>query len=141
MPIERIDHVTVLARDAIAAAEFFSSILGFEPGPRPDLNVPGVWLYCDSSPVLHIVEREDVENCRGALDHIAFWGNGLSEFIWRLESRSTGFKLKRIPDGGTAAGDWQLYFVSPDGARIEIGFPATEPLPYGWESALAVSAS
>lgn len=141
MPIERIDHFTVRAKDAIAAAEFFSSILGLEPGPRPSLSVPGVWLYCGGSPVLHIVEREDADSCRGSLDHIAFWGNGLSEFIWRLRCRNTGYRLKKTPAGGPEVGNWQLYFVSPDGARIEIGFPATEPSPEGWESARAVPAS
>lgn len=129
MPIDRIDHFTVLSADAIAAAEFFSAILGLESGPRPHFCVAGVWLYCNDAPILHIIERENVATVRGSMDHIALWGRDLSGTVARLKARGTAFRLQRIPAGGPSEGDWQLYFETPDGAHIEIGFSGAESPP------------
>jgi catechol 2,3-dioxygenase-like lactoylglutathione lyase family enzyme len=133
MPIDRIDHFTLVAGDAIASAEFYSSILELEPGPRPLFNDPGVWLYCGKVAILHIVEVEDAENCRGCLNHIAFWGRELVEFVWRLRARGIDFKLERNSAEGPGAGNWQLFFESPDGAYIEIAFEGSEPAPQSWK--------
>jgi len=131
MPIDRIDHFTLFAGDAIASAEFYSSILELEPGPRPLFNVPGVWLYCGGAAILHIVEREDAENSQSSPEHMAFWGRELVDFVSRLRSRGIDFKLKRVPAEGPRDGNWQLSFRSPDGACLEIVFEGSEPAPQG----------
>ena len=81
MPITRMDHFTVLTKDAIATAEFYGSILGLEPGPRPNFSFPGVWLYSEGKPILHVVEKDEIPTGTGVLDHMAFWGTDLAGFI------------------------------------------------------------
>ena len=129
MPIERMDHFTVLTTDAIATAEFYGSVLGLEPGPRPNFAFPGVWLYNGDKPILHVVERDDIPTSAGVLDHMAFWGTGLADFVARLKSRGIEYELRRAPDGGPATGVWQLFFRDPNGARVEIDLAANEPPP------------
>lgn len=127
MPIERMDHFTVVTRDAIGTAEFYSYVLGLELGPRPNFPFPGVWLYGNGRPILHVVEKDNVPAGPGVLDHMAFWGTGLSDFIARLKARGIAYDLRRVPDGAPAAGIWQLFFCDPNGARVEIDLSADEP--------------
>src|SRR5262245_45232267 len=126
MPIERMDHFTVLSRDAIATAEFYGYVLGFEPGPRPNFTFPGVWLYSGGRPILHVVEKDELPAGPGVLDHMAFWGTDLAGFIAKLKARAIAYALRRVPGGGPAAGLWQLFFHDPNGARVEIDLAAHE---------------
>lgn len=128
MPITRMDHFTVLTKDAIATAEFYGSILGLEPGPRPNFSFPGVWLYSEGKPILHVVEKDEIPSGTGVLDHMAFWGTDLAGVIGRLEARGIAYELRRAPEGGPAIGVWQLFFRDPNGARVEIDGAATEPV-------------
>jgi catechol 2,3-dioxygenase-like lactoylglutathione lyase family enzyme len=128
MPIERMDHFTILSLDAIATAEFYGYVLGFEPGPRPNFAFPGVWLYSGSKPILHVVEKDEVPPGPGVLDHMAFWGSDLPGFIARLKARGIAYDLRRVPDNGPAAGVWQLFFHDPNGARVEIDLAPHESL-------------
>jgi catechol 2,3-dioxygenase-like lactoylglutathione lyase family enzyme len=129
MPINRMDHFTVLTKDAKATADFYSSILGLEIGPRPNLKVRGVWLYCGGAAVLHVIEKDEIPKGPSVLDHVAFSGTDLSGFLARLTACSVPYDLRRLPEGGPTPGDWQLFFFDPNGARIEIDLPASEPDP------------
>jgi catechol 2,3-dioxygenase-like lactoylglutathione lyase family enzyme len=129
MPIERMDHFTVVTNDAIATAEFYSSVLGLEPGPRPNFSFPGVWLYGEGRPILHVVEKDEVPSGPSVLDHMAFWATNLAGFLAKLDARGIAYDLRRVPDGGPASGVWQLFFHDPNGARVEIDLPASEPAP------------
>jgi catechol 2,3-dioxygenase-like lactoylglutathione lyase family enzyme len=129
MPIIRMDHFTVLTKDAIATAEFYGFVLGLQPGPRPSFAFPGVWLYSQGTPILHVIEKDEVPAGPGVLDHMAFWGTDLAGFVARLKGRAVAYDLKRTPDGGSAPGVWQLFFHDPNGARVEIDFAAGEPVP------------
>ena len=44
-----MDHFTVVTKDAIATAEFYSSVLGLELGPRPNFAFPGDRPYSGSA--------------------------------------------------------------------------------------------
>lgn len=129
MPITRMDHFTVLTRDAIATAEFYNSVLGLETGPRPNLKVAGVWLYSGDKPILHVVERDEIPAGTGVLDHMAFWGTDLGGFIARLKARGISYELHRLPEGGPSTGVWQLFFHDLNGARVEIDLAASEAPP------------
>ena len=126
MSITGMDHFTVLTKDAIATAEFYSFVLGLEPGPRPNFAFPGVWLYNQDKPILHIIENDQTPTGTGLLDHMAFWGTDLSGFIARLRERGVAYDLKRTPEGGSARVVWQLFFHDPNGARVEIDLDANE---------------
>jgi catechol 2,3-dioxygenase-like lactoylglutathione lyase family enzyme len=129
MPVSHLDHFAVHTRDAGATAEFYSFALGLERGPRPDFTVAGVWLYCGNHPLVHIVETPREPGPDGLLDHVAFSGTGLPEFVSKLESHGIAYDLRRFPDGSSYGGAWQLFFRDPNGVRIEVDFPGNEQWP------------
>jgi catechol 2,3-dioxygenase-like lactoylglutathione lyase family enzyme len=129
MSVTRFDHFTVLTKDVDATVAFYGSVLGFEIGPRPAIERPGVWLYCDGAPILHVFEISEVPSTSGAVDHIAFRGSGLAALVAKLEAGHIPFKLNRLPAGGPMAGDWQVFTTDPSGARVEINFPESETAP------------
>ena len=129
MSINGFDHVAILTEDAISTAEFYSFTLGLESGPRPNFNAPGVWLYCENSPVLHILEVSQAPNAAGSVDHMAFKASNLADFISRLNSRGIAYDLRRLPDGLPCGGTWQLFFQGPNAVRVEVDFPASERPP------------
>lgn len=129
MPITRMDHFTVLTRDANATAAFYQEILELESGPRPNFGFPVVWLYCDGKPILHVIELRDIPSGSGVIDHMAFSGTDLAGLVARLKARSIDYRLQRVPDGAPTAGVWQLFFFDPNGARVEVDLPASESEP------------
>jgi catechol 2,3-dioxygenase-like lactoylglutathione lyase family enzyme len=129
MAIIRMDHFTILTKDAEATTRFYGEMLGFTPGPRPAFAFPGAWLYNDGKPVLHVIQRPEIPTGAGVLDHMAFWGTGLGDYVARLKARGLAYDLRRLPEGGHGAGMWQLFFHDPSGARVEIDFAASEPAP------------
>ena len=62
----------------------------------------------------------------GVLDHIAFFGKNVSEYLAKLKARGVKHDLRRLPEPGHAGGLWQLFFFDPSGARVEIDFAASE---------------
>lgn len=128
MTITGMDHFTVLTDDLNRTVTFYRELLGLEAGPRPAFPFPGAWLYRDGAALLHVIERGSIPAGAGVLDHIAFRGVGLAAFVSRLEARGLAYELRRLPDGGPAAGVWQIFFNDPNGARVEIDFAARERL-------------
>ncbi len=126
MPILGMDHFTIVTKDAAATEQFYRDVLEFVPGPRPNFSFPGVWLYNEGRAVLHIVQKSEVPAESGVLDHMAFSGTGLGSYIAKLKARGLRYDLRRVPEGGAAAGIWQLFFLDPNNARVEIDFPASE---------------
>ena len=126
MPIERMDHFTILTTNASETVAFYGDMLGFTPGPRPAFSFPGAWLYNDGKAVLHVVEKAAIPDGGGVLDHIAFWGTDAPAFVARLKARGLKYDLRRLPESGHAGGVWQLFFFDPSGARVEIDFASTE---------------
>ncbi len=126
MPIDRMDHFTILTTNASETVAFYRDILGFTPGPRPAFSFPGAWLYNDGKAVLHVVEKATIPQGGGVLDHIAFWGTDASAYLAKLKARGIKHELVRLPESGHAAGVWQLFFFDPSGARVEIDFAPTE---------------
>lgn len=131
MAIQRMDHFTIVTRDAAATTEFYGEMLGFEPGPRPNFGFPGAWLYNDGKAVLHVIQKTEIPQGAGVLDHMAFWGTDLPGYIAKLKAKGLSYDLRRLPEGGPGAGVWQLFFMDPNGAKVEIDLPASEVAPPG----------
>ena len=129
MPIERMDHFTIVTRDATATTKFYAEMLGFEPGARPNFRFPGAWLYNNGKPVLHVIQKDEIPEGSGVLDHMAFWGTDLKSYIAKLKARNLPYDLRRLPEGGFGAGTWQLFFLDPNGAKVEIDLDASEEAP------------
>ena len=49
----QLDHLNICAPATLLAevCAFYCDILGFATGPRPELGVPGYWLYAPGSDV------------------------------------------------------------------------------------------
>lgn len=123
MPIVGMNHFTVLARDLEATKEFYVGVLGLAEGYRPDLGMPGAWLYARGAAVLHIIGgRALPADPRGVLDHMAFSAEDLRGTVARLESNGIAYDLRRQADSGV----WQLFCFDPNGARVELDFSPTE---------------
>ena len=55
MPVEGMNHFTVLTADLEACKAFYMELLGLQEGFRPPLGFPGVWLYAGGQAVLHVI--------------------------------------------------------------------------------------
>ncbi len=126
--VKRMDHFTILTADLAATRDFYE-MLGLVPGPRPDFPVPGFWLYAEDKALLHVIGVEPGQMPvprRGVLDHMAFWGSDLSGTVERLKARGVAYRLIRAPSPFRT---WQLFFLDPNGAEVEIDFDPAEPAP------------
>ena len=130
--IQRPDHFTIVTDQLEATRAFYVDLLGMRKGPRPPFPVPGLWLYVQDRPVLHVVEVNQMPMPRrGALDHLAYWAEGLTDTIASLRSHSVNLRLIRSPG---AIRTWQLFFNDPNGIEIELDFSETETPPEDWRS-------
>lgn len=126
MPIEGMNHFTVLAKDLAATRRFYVDILGLREGDRPDLGFPGVWLYVGDQAVLHVIAGRPLPaDPKGVLDHMAFTATGLPDVVARLREHGINYDLRRQNQSGT----WQLFCFDPSGARVELDFDASETAP------------
>ncbi len=130
MSVTAMNHFTVLTDDLPATLAFYEAHLGLKAGARPPFGFPGAWLYADGGrgkdPILHIVAGIGKERLvKGVIDHMAFSGKGLDAAVGKLKARGIAYELRRLPGYGT----WQLFFVDPNGAKVEIDFDSAEPAP------------
>jgi hypothetical protein len=68
---------------------------------------------------------------QGILDHMAYTATGLAGYIVKLKARDIKYDLRRVPEGGYAAGIWQVFFNDPNGAKVELDFAKEETAPAG----------
>lgn len=61
----------------------------------------------------------------GVIDHVAFSATNLADTTATLKARGIGYTLRRQP----ATNEWQLFCHDPNGARLELDFPASEQPP------------
>ena len=131
MPIQRMDHFTVVT-DRLAETVQFYRQLGLRDGARPDFGVPGAWLYAGERPLLHLIEVEKMpQPRRGALDHIAYWAEGLLVTTQWLDSRGLRHRIIRTPRPFRM---WQLFCEDPNGVEVELDFDAAETAPEDWRT-------
>ena len=104
MPIDRMDHFTILTTNTEETVAFYYDVLGLTPGPRPDFSFPGAWLYNGGKAILHVVEKAVIPEGGGVLDHIAFWGTDVPAYLAKLKARGVKYNLRRLPQSGHAAG-------------------------------------
>ena len=123
MSVTEMQHVLVLSDDIEATRDFYCRVVGLRVGERPPLEFPGYWLYADSTPCLHIAERQSYcahvarlgMGANGPVDHIAFNGTDYDELTDRLERNSVAAIRNDVPGGPR-----QLFIEDPNGVRVEI---------------------
>ncbi len=124
--ILRPDHFTIVTDDLAVTEAFYTNILGFSVGPRPDFKFPGLWLYANELAILHVMQVDNMPSPRrGVLDHMAFRGENINAFLRKLKSAGLAYSLKPTPAPWV---QWQVFFEDPNGAVVEVDFDGTETL-------------
>jgi catechol 2,3-dioxygenase-like lactoylglutathione lyase family enzyme len=123
MAVAGMNHFTILTDDVDNTVRFYGELLGLEPGPRPKLNFPGAWLYADGQPILHVIGGRPTSELKpGVIDHMAFSGKDLAATLSALKDHGVEYDCRQQ----TGTGLWQVFFFDPNGAKVELDFPASE---------------
>jgi catechol 2,3-dioxygenase-like lactoylglutathione lyase family enzyme len=126
MAVSSMNHFTILTDDVERTIRFYDELLGLRPGPRPDFDFPGAWLYAGDAAILHVVGGKPKAELRaGVIDHMAFTGHDLPATLKALAARGIQHTCRRQVSSGT----WQVFFHDPNGAKVELDFDASETAP------------
>ena len=119
----RLDHATINTVDLQGSIDFFAHFLGLKSGWRPDFGFDGAWLYATDGdyPIVHLIGKPAPRQA-SMFNHIAFRGDGLSDYIDKVRQAGGWFEAK--PVAGTPY--TQIHHFDPNGVRIEVLFE--EPL-------------
>jgi catechol 2,3-dioxygenase-like lactoylglutathione lyase family enzyme len=125
MPVSGPAHLLVLTEDMDATRDFWCAALDLEVGDRPPLEFRGYWLYSGDVACVHIADRASYEAhserigipaSPGAVDHVAFNGDGYERVVERLAARGVEAAENEVPGAGIR----QLFVEDPNGVKIEI---------------------
>ena len=138
MPLSHIEHILVAADDIDATRDWYARVLGMRSGPHPDFGFPVHWMYLGERDIVHITRSakgageiqkkylgrtsQDAGAGTGALDHIAFRATGLRQMLEHLQKEKVQFSQRRA--NGQAL--FQLFFLDPNGIKIELNYDAAE---------------
>lgn len=138
-----LNHFSVRTLDMESTRRFYVDVLGLTVGPRPAFPFPGIWLYRGDhgqigNAVVHVIGMDpndpvglknylgerDVSSLSGsgAVDHIAFFADGLADMIAHLKAQGVTPRERTVPSIGLH----QLFLDDPNGVVIELNFPAAE---------------
>ena len=134
MAIVGMNHFTILTDDLEQTRDFYCRLLDLEVGKRPNFSFPGWWLYKGGVPILHVVGGKPRSELRaGTLDHMALTATGLLDTLKLLEKEKIGYDLRRLNAPEAGINLWQLFFMDPNNAKVELDFAGTEPGPAGFK--------
>jgi catechol 2,3-dioxygenase-like lactoylglutathione lyase family enzyme len=138
MGLRFLEQILILARDPAGRRDWWCQALGLREGSHPDFGFPVHWLYIDEQDVVHIgqanysrhqnrylANREGAGGTAdtGAIDHVCFNCEGISEFVQRFEARGIEFSERQAHDQAL----FQLFLRDPiNGIKIELNFAAEE---------------
>lgn len=139
MTLQRVDHCAIRTERLEESRDFYVDVLGLEQGKRPDLPVPGYWLYAGGEPIVHLIGIgetfcQDVYGkpldgvdltSSGAVDHLAFRATDLPELLQRLKKLQVPYKESHIPEFGLR----QVFVTDPNGVTAELNFYQEENKP------------
>ena len=138
-----LNHISIRTADLDASRRFYADVLGLSVGPRPDFPFPGLWMYRGdhgdvANAVVHLIgiDRSDPDGLKkylgdrdeaalagsGAVDHIAFFADGLSAMLAHLKQQNVAYRERTVPSIGLH----QLFVEDPCGIVIELNYAATE---------------
>ena len=142
MPLT-LNHFSIRTIDMAATRRFYESVLGLTVGPRPDFPFPGLWMYRGdhadvANAVVHIIGMDpndadglkkylgdrDIASLRGsgAVDHVAFFADGLARMLAHLEGLGITARQRTVPSIGLH----QVFLDDPNGVVVELNVPAAE---------------
>lgn len=122
-----LDHVTIRTRDIAGTSAFFQKVFDLVEGLRPTAirRIPGVWLYAEGNPLVHIIGSQGNGIARGAeaIDHVGFRMTGYADFRARLDQLGIRYSPMDLAD----IGERRLFLQAPGGVLLETVF--SEPAP------------
>ena len=134
MPLQKLNHVNVRAKNLDETVDFYVDVLGLIEGERPPFSFPGSWIYLSDQAVIHLVEADADDELTAYLggqgqtgggevvDHIAFEATGLAEMVEHLAARGIEPVHRKVP----LLDLHQMFFHDPNGLKIELNYPASE---------------
>ena len=138
MALSHIEHILVAADDIDATRDWYARVLGMRSGPHPDFGFPVHWMYLGDTDIVHIgpsakhadeIQKKYLGRTSqggatgtGAIDHIAFRATGLRQMLEHLRKEKIQFSQRRA--NGQAL--FQLFFLDPNGIKIELNYDAAE---------------
>lgn len=138
-----LNHFSIRTLNMETTRRFYADILGLTVGPRPPFPFPGIWLYRGDhadvgNAVVHVIgmdpndpaglknylgERElSSMTGSGAVDHIAFFADGLAQMLTHLKLHDVRVRERTVP----AIGLHQLFLDDPNGIVVELNYPTAE---------------
>jgi catechol 2,3-dioxygenase-like lactoylglutathione lyase family enzyme len=117
-----LDHANIVIADLDKAIGFFTDVLGFTKGYRPDFRVPGAWLYSQGRPLIHLTQATGglpAAKMAPRVDHFALRVADLHEWnavLERLNAHGFDYQVN-APDDGS---DYQLWVPLAPGVIVEI---------------------
>ena len=138
-----LNHYSIRTTDLDASRRFYADVLGLSVGPRPEFPFPGLWMYRGdhadmANAVVHIIgiDRNDPQGLKqylgdraeaslagsGAVDHIAFYADGLAAMLAHLQAQGVPFRERSVPSVGLH----QLFLDDPNGVVVELNYAASE---------------
>lgn len=140
MAVSKLAHYSIRAFDLEASRKFYTEVMGFRVGYRPNFPFPGVWLYQSHDEreygVVHIIgtgaESADERYLgerpangpagKGDVDHIAFLATDWPDMRERLLSMQIRYDERTVPTLGLH----QVFLQDPSGVTIELNYPSSE---------------
>ena len=137
MPVTHLEHFLLQVADLEATCDWYEKVVGLRRGPTPDFKFPVQWLYAGDLDVLHVTQGgKDVSENRkryvgqqsealsgsGVIDHVAFRATGLKETLSRLRALGVDFRERMVSDQGV----YQVFFLDPNGLKVELNFSNEE---------------
>jgi len=120
MGVTGLDHVNIRTGRLAELTAWYRTILGAEPGPRPDFGFPGAWLYIGGSAVIHLVGVDDELRAGRdlTLEHYALRATGFGEFRSLLEREGVPHTVDPVPGTDIV----QINLRDPDGNHLHVDF-------------------
>lgn len=130
-----LNHINLMTNDMDRLIRFYGDVIGFKPGYRPPFSINGTWLYLGENALIHLVETD--EACRNddpAVNHFAFTGQGLADFLEHLRSHNVAYNVLVAPEIDLR----QVVMFDPDGNMFEVLFQGSEANgvniePFNWK--------
>lgn len=120
----QLDHMNLsLPADLLEPVrKFYCELLGFEVGPRPEIPIPGYWLYhpTGGGASIHLIQSDRHQPpSDNYLDHVAFRVSSVEAVRDLLEERGVPYQELKLEDIGIH----QVVVTDPAGTKIELSRP------------------
>jgi len=126
MKISKLDHVNIRTARLEVLVEWYTKVLDFRTGPRPDFPFPGAWLYTGDAAVVHLIgtagDPGTGSESKLKLEHFAFAATGRAAFEKKLQEMDIPYQLADAPGFNIT----QVNLWDPDGNHLHVDFPADE---------------